>query len=263
MPRYTRDEYVAIINDFYTFLTRMHIADSALEHPPDEGWRNITPEKCSGFGKTAFVIDLLKHLPYIQGGMENDVDIHYKCNVVDYSALTPEDFGSAWIKYGEIAASASADGPVPVPVPAHTVVLARGHESGGRDLLLDTERGSVIEEAIRFQRCGEWDVAEYFEELRRKYEALEMFHIPGTETVQWMEHGYDEKEMAAAAATHAQAPLREGEFFPTEEDVRWVRYLYKSYGWPRPEFRRDECLEAIARYKAMREGVGKEEEEEE
>ncbi|KAI0851377.1 hypothetical protein F5Y00DRAFT_267622 [Daldinia vernicosa] len=245
MPHYTRDQYVAIINDFYTFLTKMYIADSALKHPPEGGWPNITPENCSGFGKNEFVVDLLKHLPYIQGGQDNDVDIYYKCNVLDYSTVTPEQFSGTWIKIGEIAASTDE------PIPAHTVVIAEGHESGGVDLLLDTEKGTIIEEIIRHRRGGEWDVMEYFGNLKRKYEGLQTFHIPGTETIQEVPDIFNEDE----TATPEKGPVREdGFFFPTERDNRWIRHIYRSHGWPGPEYRRDECMEAIIRYKAMREG---------
>ncbi|KAF3056383.1 hypothetical protein GL218_06733 [Daldinia childiae] len=253
MTRYTRDQYVAIINDFYTFLTRMYISDSALKHPPEGGWPNITPENCSGFGKNAFVVDLLKHLPYIQGGQDNDVDIHYKCNVFDYSTVTPEEFSGTWIKIGEIPAT--ADG----PVPAHIVVIAEGHESGGVDLLLDTEEGTIIEEIIRHSRGGEWDVTEYFNDLKQKYETLQMFHIPGTETVQEMPDSFNEDEAVAPV----EGPQHDDEFFPTEGDNCWVRHIYRSHGWPGPEYRRDECMEAIIRYKAMREGVREEGNDEE
>ncbi|KAI1661374.1 hypothetical protein F4813DRAFT_347341 [Daldinia decipiens] len=216
MPRYTRDQYVAIINDFYTFLTRMYIADSALKHPPEGGWSNVTPENCSGFGKNTFVVDLLKHLPYIEGGEENDVDIHYKCNVVDYSTATPEKFSGTRIKLGEI--SASADG----PVPAHTVVIAEGHESGGVVLLLDTEEGIIIEEIIRYGRGGEWDVTEYFSNLRRKYERLQMFHIPGTETIQEMPDILDEDETVdpVEGPLHDDDDDDDDDDFPTEGDGR-------------------------------------------
>ncbi|KAI8966001.1 hypothetical protein F5Y11DRAFT_311070 [Daldinia sp. FL1419] len=246
MPRYTRGQYVAIIDDFYTFLTRMYIPESALKRPPEGGWPNITPEACSEFGKSAFVVDLLKHLPYIEGGRDNDVDIHYKSHVVDYSTVTPKDFSSPQIKFGEI--SASADGPIPDCV----VVIAEGHESGGRDLLLDTEQGTIIEEMIRYQRNGEWDVVEYFTNLKRRFETLEMFHIPGTETIQET-HPLPEKEEPAAPV---EGPVNEDnhEFFPLDEDNRWVRHLYRSHGWPDMEFRRDECLEAIRKYAAMRQG---------
>ncbi|OTB18345.1 hypothetical protein K445DRAFT_315156 [Daldinia sp. EC12] len=238
MPRYTRDRYVTVIKDFYTFLTRLHIPKSAIVHPPEGGWPNITPEYCSGFGKSAFVIDLLKHLPYIEGGRESGVDIHYKCNVLDYSTVMPVDFGNPQLKVAKIPAE--ADG----PIPPHTVVIAEGHESGGRVLMLDTEEGVIIEEEIRCQCNGDFDVMEYFADLKKKYETLEMFPIPGTETVQLMDmDGSDEIKKA----TPVEGPLCHGEFFSTEEDKHWVRYLFQSHGWPGPEFRREECFEVSLR----------------
>ncbi|KAG4222174.1 hypothetical protein PC116_g29351 [Phytophthora cactorum] len=161
----------------------------------------------------------------------------------------PVDFGNPQLKVAEIPAE--ADG----PIPPHTVVIAEGHESGGRVLMLDTEEGVIIEEEIRCQCNGDFDVMEYFADLKKEYETLEMFHIPGTETVQLMDmDGSDENETARPV----EGPLRRGEFFPTEEDKRWVRYLFQSHGWPGPEFRREECFEVIEKYREMRESCWEE-----
>ena len=68
MYPYSRDQYVAAITEFYELVTSLYIPRSALKFPPPGGWPNITPENCAGFGKSDFVVDLLKHLPYISGG---------------------------------------------------------------------------------------------------------------------------------------------------------------------------------------------------
>ncbi|KAJ4309608.1 hypothetical protein N0V94_008849 [Neodidymelliopsis sp. IMI 364377] len=93
-PQYTRDQLVTIISDFYTFLTKLHIPTSALKHPPPEGWPSITPETTRGFKKSPFAIEVLRHLPYIdeKDAGEMITHIHYKCDVVDWSARSPEDF---------------------------------------------------------------------------------------------------------------------------------------------------------------------------
>jgi hypothetical protein len=93
-PRLTRDQLVAIITDFYVFLTKLHIPSSAIKFPPPDGWPNITPETTKDSNKSPIVIDLIKHLPYIE---EDDYYnptfvrfIHYKSEVVNYSTFTPE-----------------------------------------------------------------------------------------------------------------------------------------------------------------------------
>jgi hypothetical protein len=91
---YTRDEYVAIITDFYVFLTKFYISSSALKCPPPGGWPNITPETTKGFGKAPIVIDLIKHLPYIdrKDARKMVTNIEYNCDVIDYSVMKPDDF---------------------------------------------------------------------------------------------------------------------------------------------------------------------------
>jgi hypothetical protein len=91
---YTRDEYVTIITDFYVFLTKFYISSSALKCPPPGGWPNITPETTRGFGKAPIVIDLIKHLPYIdrKDARKMVTNIEYNCDVIDYSVMKPDDF---------------------------------------------------------------------------------------------------------------------------------------------------------------------------
>jgi hypothetical protein len=104
-PRLSREELVTIISDFYTFLTTFYIPSSSLKHPPPGGWPNITLETTKGFNKAPYAIDLMKHLPYIDeaGAQEMITNIHYKCDVVDYSVLTAEDFASERLHFGENA----------------------------------------------------------------------------------------------------------------------------------------------------------------
>jgi hypothetical protein len=93
-PRFSRDELVTIISDFYTFLTTFYIPSSSLKFPPPGGWPNIIEDTTKGFDKASCVIDLMKHLSYIDetDAHEMITNIHYKSDVVDYSILTAEDF---------------------------------------------------------------------------------------------------------------------------------------------------------------------------
>lgn len=62
MP-YNRDEVVAAITEYYTFLTHLHFDPSELKTPPSTGWPQITSSRFAFLGKSDKVIDLLKHLP--------------------------------------------------------------------------------------------------------------------------------------------------------------------------------------------------------
>lgn len=110
-PRLKRDEIVKIVTDYYEFLTRFYIADSKLKFPPPGGWPNITPEATKSFNKAPYVIDLMRHLPYIssEDAREMISNIHYKCDVIDYSVCTAEDFAKGDIKMGEMGVQYAFD----------------------------------------------------------------------------------------------------------------------------------------------------------
>jgi hypothetical protein len=65
-PVYSRDECVATIRDYYEFLAKMFMDSSFIIEPPQDGWPNITRESTKDLGKTEEVIELLRHLPYIE-----------------------------------------------------------------------------------------------------------------------------------------------------------------------------------------------------
>jgi hypothetical protein len=102
-PRLARTELVTIINDYYTFLTTFYIPFSALKHPPPEGWPNVTAETTRDLDKSPYVIDLMKHLAYIDDAKSRGMitNVHYKSDVVDYSTYTVKDFESGRVMFGE------------------------------------------------------------------------------------------------------------------------------------------------------------------
>ncbi|KAJ4339558.1 hypothetical protein N0V95_007748 [Ascochyta clinopodiicola] len=264
-PRYTRDEIVTIITDFYTFLTRLHIPASALKYPPVEGWPNITPETTKGFNKSPLVIDVIKHLPYIDEAHAGDMvtNIHYKCNVIDWSVLTATDFtaqgktsfpwskGEMGLRYWieEIEASKQenpgnddsdesevdedwdyfdcGDDPEKNDVP-NLIGIAKGYESGGRNFVLDVYKGVVYEDIIRCQQMRGVDLMKFFQGLREQYEKLDLVPI-------------------------------QGDFFESEsgedgdEEIDDYREIYFSHGWPGEGFRKEEALAAVEALRLRRE----------
>ena len=64
MP-YNRDEAVASVTNFYSFLTtHPHFRPSELKTPPPTGWPQITASRFAFLGKSDKIIDLFRHLPY-------------------------------------------------------------------------------------------------------------------------------------------------------------------------------------------------------
>lgn len=252
----TRENLVAPFYEYYDFLGRLHIPASDIKHPPAGGWPNITAENCSGFGKSGFVVDVLRHLPYIaeHGEWERNIsNTDFKSNVVDYSKATPKDFSGGSLKHGEITHEAEG------PISRHKVVIASGYESGGIDLILDTRTGEIFEEIIRIGPGETLPVREYFALKMRQCRELKTVFAPGEDAHwgkfgKWGGFGDEGGPYDAAAMEEAGEPGCPDEGFPyfalegQMQDLKWVCHLYRKYGWPGEGWRKDEGLKAIAEY---------------
>lgn len=65
MP-YNRDQVIAAVTGYYDFLTRLHVEPKDIRRPPPGGWSEISQNAFKSLQKSDTVIDLLKHLPYIE-----------------------------------------------------------------------------------------------------------------------------------------------------------------------------------------------------
>lgn len=122
---YSRDETVKAILTFYQQLIKHpYLDESALKIPPANGWDTIDTEALRALGKTGAVIDLLRHLPYLDGRSDGYL-IAYETFPVDFTisstAMTEEVY----------------------PIPGHCVYLTEGLGREGYRLILDTEKGKV------------------------------------------------------------------------------------------------------------------------
>ncbi|KAH6653223.1 hypothetical protein BKA67DRAFT_659857 [Truncatella angustata] len=248
---YTRDELAVFVSDFYIFLSRLCLPADALKLPPPGGWPNITPEATSCLEKTPFVVDLLKHLPYItDDGRSHYNRIHYKCYVVDYSVCSASDFAE---HASNFEWQEEMFGLAPEAV-EHSILLADGYESGGRMMLLNTKTGELHVEMIRYDTDAVEDVGSYLGALKRRYETLDMVPIPGEEhfdeNVEEEEEGYE-----TILEDQVMAQEKEEYFTPSKLDQRWVRHLYRSFGWPQAAYRKDEALAAVEAFRRSRRSV--------
>jgi hypothetical protein len=267
-------ELISIVDEYYTFLTTFYIPASALKRPPPGGWPNITNKNTAGFGKSQCVIDLLKFLPYIDDTDAHQMitNIHYKCDVVDYSTITPEGFSGKRIHYGEMgiqyvadqqeeerkqeeAAKAAGDATDDEPEDSDSdsaaessfnpdilrmenmFALAKGYESGGRSLVLDVVNGTIHEDVIRCNQIDPVDAREFFEGLRRQFETLEMVPVMGELYENVSEVGDDE------------------EIEESGVDKVFKR-IYRQHGWPGTGYRKEEALEAVERERERLEEAG-------
>lgn len=136
---YSHDIAVKEITSFYEFISRMHPEDTVcLSYPPSTGSAHITHETFAP--RSAAVIELLRHLPYIADG--TSIMSHTQAH--DYSdenlygniSTQAEDYPDFYITTDD---SDDED-----RLPYHIVPLAHAENSYGYEILLDTERGVNI-----------------------------------------------------------------------------------------------------------------------
>jgi hypothetical protein len=96
---YNREQIVAAVTEFYQFLTTLPFVEpDEILYPPPEGWPQITKDKFAFLNKTDEVIELLRHLPYLDSS-RGEWNIfpwtkscdYLKGNVKAYIPFPPED----------------------------------------------------------------------------------------------------------------------------------------------------------------------------
>lgn len=232
-----RDRIVAIVDDYYSFLTSFYIDESALRRPPKHGWPDV--ERGSSRPAGDFVLDIVRHLPYIthyQHG-DNMNNLEYKCEPMDYSSVYYSwrddyldhvlgDKSAAWERF---------------------IQLTHGYESGGHSWYFDTVTCDLIVDIVRIDTVNEGDIEGHFEELKGKYRDLTYVPVPGDE------HGeIEEEEPNECSRLESVDLLARGEYYGTGLDIKWVRQLYRKFGWPGPNYRKKEALQAIEDYRDSR-----------
>lgn len=128
MPRYSRETTISTIRSFYQFFATLpSLPPEYIWEPPSSGWAEINNVSLSHLGKNKDVIELLKHIPYI-----NDTQIAFQTTVIDYTRST-------WCldknsNGGDLVPSAAG------VMPEYVVALTDGGRCGSW-LLLDTRAG--------------------------------------------------------------------------------------------------------------------------
>jgi hypothetical protein len=130
----SRQEIVDAITAFYQEVIRQpYLADRALRIPPASGWDNLDVEALKNLGKTDGVIDLLRHLPYLEARGEYE-------KVLIGNDTTPVSY---------LKCSQSVMDEVN-PLPGDCVYLTSGVDGGGYSLILDTRKGPCANGSL----CG-------------------------------------------------------------------------------------------------------------
>jgi hypothetical protein len=235
IPVYTPQELAAIFLDFYEFLATLHYDRAKLKIAPPGGWPNLTVEHCAGF-KSNLAIEVLRRLPYYTD-TNRDVSVHYKSDLVDYTALGREYFSDK-DRWEEYADAGSFDNEWHDIELCDVVFIAWGHESGGRDLMLDVRRGAIIEEEIRCDHVGVWDVRAYFDRMKDAYRTLKLIPWLGDDVVEAWDVDDPDGEISI------QEVLAQDHHWLSDLDTQYGRQIYRQHGWP-DAFRKDDLEKAI------------------
>ncbi|KAK6221651.1 hypothetical protein QIS74_04523 [Colletotrichum tabaci] len=139
--RYSQEECIESVRDFYSFLTHMYLPADYVKEPPEGGWPSITPEILRDFGKTNEVISLLRQLPYIRQN-HNGKDAHAApwCYFADWDTLSQDMERGRVTGYELKLLSEGAD--IQDNIPPHAISLALG-DRDNCVFLLDTKLGIV------------------------------------------------------------------------------------------------------------------------
>jgi hypothetical protein len=231
-PTYTPDELAAIFLDFYTFLTTLHYNQDDLKVPPPAGWPHLTREHC-GDSKSDYAMEVLRRLPYFDS--THNADVHFNSRLIDYSSIEREHFQSdEWKLDGEEFWSSER-----VVDPVDLLLIAQGHESCGRNLILIVHEGEIIEDMIRCGVVGSYDIKSYFEDLKDAYRSLKLLPCIGRNTID--AHSVIDRPSTITEEEYRAQPT---DRWGTELDIQYVRQIFRQYGWPHA-FRKDDANKAI------------------
>lgn len=237
---YSQEVTVAAVTDFYAFLTKMYLPESAVVHPPPGGWPTLASD-LRDLGKSDEVLSLLSHLPYIREDT-NDGKIP---QVTPGGCWIDWRMSGIWVREGGSDIDelrTITEGPAIMEhVPESVIGLTMSED---HVFLLDTELGVVywLEcpgrlrdrpgciEDDPYDYCDDnddaewradgaaWSVADFFKVLKAEYRSLRW--------VPWNEY-----EVFDSESTIIKNPV------PALQDV------YRRHGWPNsPQYRKEECL---------------------
>lgn len=226
-----RKAIAAELLSYYEFLTSMYLPDDALKTPPAEGWDIVNAERFAFLGKTDIVLDLYKHIPYIERDVEIDYFIARATSCMDYT-------GKYFADTGLRSRSASSvepyepdwhDGPAwdRLRQPEHIAVLADCVQSrNGFYIAVDMRDGAAAR--LRPLNGEDSPAATYYNslhellnELRQNLINLELIPIDPHDIISYTEDGCPD--------SHYAADMQE---------------LYRRHGWP-GNFKKYACLRQV------------------
>jgi hypothetical protein len=140
---YSRDDTVREIASYYDFLSTIYLPPAVIKRPPPGGWPEITSAYLGCLHKNEEVINLIRHLPFVQRDEYDDLyNIFSSTAAVDFTGeLVRKKFASDSPLKAELVEPGKSYG----DIPAHVLTLATPAEGRiGYYFLIDTERGTAV-----------------------------------------------------------------------------------------------------------------------
>lgn len=122
----SHSDIVDALTAFYKqVIKHPHLDDAALKIPPSPGWETIDSDALRELGKSEAVMELLRHLPYLEA------DGRYEKLLVQYETVA--------IAYTQHPSTLMEE---VNPLPDNCVYLTEGVDREGYSLILDVEKGA-------------------------------------------------------------------------------------------------------------------------
>ncbi|OBT62848.1 hypothetical protein VE03_07597 [Pseudogymnoascus sp. 23342-1-I1] len=266
MPRVTRSSQSARVQaivepiaSFYALLSTFpYLRASDILTPPAAGWPQSDVVNFRKLGKTDFVVEVLRHLPYIRSDGNREWRIGYDDTKPLTYAKVPGatgEYGSGACKLAELEDEVdqvvlwdSILEPHGQRLDAHVVPLTNGWQYGAW-LLLDTEAGTITDFSLlggissgMYFKCPKSDldagllwkhfpskpIKEFFKDWEEKYTSLEWIPIQDNSGG---ESGniFSQKQLGTAS-----------------KDLVEIQKIFMNYGWGSTGFRKEECRKALS-----------------
>lgn len=147
-PFYSQDSVISGFTDLYKLLVRLYLPNNSIKYSPTGGWP--WPESVTfSPPKSPVVIELMKHMPYLQQPKEWDsMHIYEKTEAVDYSSFEgvgPHDVDP------EMSLTT---------LPSHALMVGYTNGRNGHYIFLDTERGTFTICDFQVGPKGQTDLSE-------------------------------------------------------------------------------------------------------
>ncbi|KAH0009669.1 hypothetical protein KCU78_g10618, partial [Aureobasidium melanogenum] len=220
---------VDAVRKYYHFLANDlgAIPRNCIVEPPEEGWPTITQDSLAGLEKTEAVIELLRHLPYIEPSEDYNTQVAFGTSAIDYREIgeykVAEGKGSQFIPAGN------------EEFPPDVVVLTdEGEDYYGSLLLLDTKKVTATDYQPQAPRMKGVPDPETTPEIWRYSETLPVADLLALweqkfRSLEWTANPFNVEGGIMLRHDHA-----------TDE----VRQIYRDHGWP-DNFCREECHNAL------------------